>query len=174
MRKVFQTALLIGALAAQLLSQRQGQPEIAPPNHNLVPRDFTLDDEPLPLKFALPFKLFVNGREHPVGWSIESGSTMWLALRGRGGYTLSLTPCYGYSFKKSGAILDHAIVFQADGDKYELRFSGPIAGPGNAWNLYVMNDPSVEPKPPALFETFNWSTCYQSLRPLVPDAAKSQ
>ena len=169
MRYLIRTALLILVFAVGSFSQDQGRPEIAPANRNLVPRDFTLDGEPLSLKFTLPFKLLVNGREHPVAGPVESGSTMWLAVRGRGGFTLSLEPCYGYSFKKSGAILDHAIVFQADGDKYELRFSGPIAGRGNAWNLYVLHEPSIEAKPPALFETFDWSTCYPSLRPLLPD-----
>ena len=85
MRNVIQTALLFGVLAASF-SQCQGQPEIARANRNLVPRDFTLDDEPLSLKFTLPFKLFVNSREHRVSWSIgNGGSTMWLGLAGRGG-----------------------------------------------------------------------------------------
>src|SRR5437762_10994793 len=113
MRKVFQTALLIGVFAAVTFSQPETHREIPPANRNLVPRDFTLDDEPLSLKFTLPFKLFVNGREHPVGWAIARGRTMWLGLRGRGGYILSLIPFYGYNIKRSGAILDHALVFQS-------------------------------------------------------------
>jgi hypothetical protein len=94
-------------------------------------------------------------------------------LSGRGGYTLSLTPCYGYSFKKTGAILDHAIVFRVDGDQFELRTSGPIVRSGTAWNLYVLHDFSVEPTGPALFESYEWSTCYPTLRPLLPVSPKS-
>jgi hypothetical protein len=130
------------------------KPDPPPAGPNLVPRDFTLDDGPLSLKFAIPFTCFVNGRPHSLGWHIAGGSMMWLALPGRGSYVLSLTPCEG-NFKKSGAIRDHVITFQADGDHYELRTSGPILGSGGAWNLYVFPEPSVDPKGP-LFGIEDW------------------
>ena len=125
MRKVLQTALLIGVFAAATFSQPQTSREIPPANRNLVPRDFTLDDEQLSLKLTLPVRLYVNGREFPVGWAIARGRTMWLGRRGHGGYMLSLTPFHGCNIKKSGTILDHAIVFQVGGDDFELRFSRP-------------------------------------------------
>lgn len=127
------------------------KPDPPPADTTLVPRDFTSDDGPLALKFAVPVTFFINDQPHALGWHWHgSGSTMWLTLPGRGAYTLSLVPCEGYNFVKSGEILDHAILFQADGERYELRTSGPILGSGRAWNLYVLHDPSVDPKGPVL------------------------
>ena len=172
MRKALLTVPLFAAFAGMLFSQQTARPEPAPADRKLVPRDFRLNGPPLSLKFTGPLRLYVNGREFPLGWNVERGGAMWLGLQGRGGYTLSMMPCYGYKFKKAGAILDHAIVFESDGDHFELRTSGPIAGSGAAWNLYALHDPSVLPKLQALFETFDWATCSPALRPLLPDVAE--
>ena len=54
-------------------------------NPNLVPRDFTGDDVPISIK--LPFEVFVNRKPwqgHTIGWHIDTGSTVWLGLPGRG------------------------------------------------------------------------------------------
>jgi hypothetical protein len=115
----------------------------------LVPQDFSVDDGPISIK--VPFKLFVNGKEwqgHTIGWHLDSGSTMWLALPGVGRYVLSLVPHPGYDFSKAGAVRNHVIMFRGGTDEYEIRTSGPIAGSGKAWNLYVLHQPTWQPKGP--------------------------
>ena len=124
-------------------------PTMSPPDLSLVPQEYSVDDGPVSIK--LPFKLFVNGEEwrgHSIGWSLLAGSTMWLALPGKGRYILSLTPRIGYEFSASGAVRDHAIMFTSGGDEYEIRTSAPIAGLGKSWNLYVLHQPAREPKGP--------------------------
>ena len=149
MRNVIPTALLTLVLTAGLFSQGQGHSEIAPANPNLVSRDFNVDDVAISIK--VPFQLLVNGEEwhgHTVGWHIDAGSTIWLALPGRGTYVLSLAPREGYNFKKSGAIRSHVITFHGGGEQYEIRTSGPILGSDKAWNLYVLHLPELEMKGP--------------------------
>ncbi len=122
---------------------------LVPPNLSLLPKDFSVDDGPISIK--MPFRLFVNGKEwegHPIGWHLESGSTMWLALPGRGRYVLSLVSHAGYDFSKSGSVRNHVIMFKADGAEYEIRTSGAIAGINKAWNLYVLHQREWKPKGP--------------------------
>lgn len=120
--------------------------DLTPANISLVPQDFTVDDGPIAIK--LPFTILVNGRKVGAGWAFQHGSTMWLAIPGRGGFVLSLVPRAGYKFQKTGAIRNHAITFQWGGNDYEIRTSGPIAGSNKAWNLYVLHLPEWEPKGP--------------------------
>jgi len=124
-------------------------PTLARPDLRLIPQDFSVDDAPISIK--LPFKLFINSKEyqgHAIGWHLDVGSTMWLALPGRGRYILSLVPRAGYDFSKTGSIRNHVIMFNAGGDEYEIRTSGPVAGSGKAWNLYVLHQSAWEPKGP--------------------------
>src|SRR5690348_12632357 len=118
------------------------KPDPPPGDPTLVPQDFTVDDGPISIK--LPFQVFVNGKRFGVGWHIDTGSTMWLGLSGRGMFILSLVPRAGYNFRMAGAIRNHVITFQDGGDQYEIRTSGPIAGSGKAWNLYVLHVPTME------------------------------
>ena len=46
---------------------------------------------------------------------------------------------------KGGTLHGDTISFQDAGQRYDVRFAGPIAGPGKAWNLYVLHDMSYEP-----------------------------
>lgn len=159
MRKLLQSALLIGVLAAGAFSQPQDGPEIPPANPNLAPQDFTIDDGPVSIK--VPFQVFVNGKEfqgHTIGWHIDTGSTMWLGLPGQGMFILSLGPREGYKFQKAGAIRNHVIAFQSGGSQYEIRTSGPIAGSEKAWNLYVLHLPAREMKGP-LFGVDRLGSC---------------
>ena len=146
MRKVFQTALLIGLFSMAVLSRSQTQNETTASEPNLVPQDFTVDDIPISIK--LPFTLFVNGKPHPAGWHIHEGSTMWLGVPNRGMYILSVMPRAGEDFHKAGAIRNDVISFQDDGNRYEIRTSGPILGADRVWNLYVEHLPKMEMKGP--------------------------
>ncbi len=113
---------------------------------NTPARDFTLDDGPLDLKFAQPARMWVNGQQwqNRVGWTVKPGGTIWFAVPNKGRYILSFTARDG--FVKAGAIRDNVLQFEAAGERYEYRTSGPILGAGAAWNLYVSHDPSYQPK----------------------------
>jgi hypothetical protein len=103
-------------------------------------RDFTLDDGPLSFTFRSPVTLFINGQQQPgPAMTGRPGGTLWFELPGRGRHILSLAPHEG--FEKAGAIRNHAVVFQAGGETFELRTSGPILGKGGAWNLYLLHQP---------------------------------
>jgi hypothetical protein len=105
------------------------------------PRDFTLDDGPLTFEFKLPTQLLRNGQPYSgqLGMTGKPGGTLWFSIPGRGRYVLSLQPHEG--FQRAGAIRENALTFQAGGEQYELRTSGPVLPSGGAWNLYVLHDP---------------------------------
>ncbi len=167
MRNVLLTALWIGIFAAGGMSQSQDKPEIVPANPNLVPQDFTVDDVPISIK--LPFEVFVNGKPwqgHTIGWHIDTGSTIWLGLTGRGMYILSLGPREGYNFQKAGAIRNNVIAFRDNDNEYEIRTSGPILGSDRAWSLYVLHLPERELKGP-LFGVDRLGHCtLRNIRPV--------
>jgi hypothetical protein len=48
---------------------------------------------------------------------------------------------------KAGAVINNVISFSADGQQYEIRFSGPIVASGKAFNVYLARDPSYQRKP---------------------------
>jgi len=159
MRRILRSALLITALTSVAFAQRPGRAYSGPADPNLIPQEFTIDDGPVSIK--VPFQVFVNGKEfqgHTIGWHIDTGSTMWLGLPGQGMYILSLVPREGYQFRKAGAIRNHVIAFQSGGNHYEIRTSGPIAGAGKAWNLYVLHLPEMEMKGP-LFGVDRLGSC---------------
>jgi hypothetical protein len=104
------------------------------------PRDFTLDDGPLSFEFRIPTKLLLNGQEFPGphGMTGKPGATLWFSIPNRGRYILSLASRDG--FVKAGAIRGNVIAFRDGTDVFELRTSGPIAGAGASWNLYLLHD----------------------------------
>ena len=163
MRNVFLCVLWIAVVAAAPFPSPQDRRDIAPANSNLVPQDFTVDD--VPISIELPFEVLVDGtpwQGRTIGWHIdrvllhsetgithlETGSTMWLGLTGRGMYILSLAPREGYNFQKAGAIRDNVIAFDDGDSRYEIRTSGPILGSDKAWNLWVLHLPEREMKGP--------------------------
>jgi hypothetical protein len=112
-----------------------------------VPRDFTLDDGPLTPDFSRS-TVWINGQKFAGAgaFSRKSGATFWFAFPGNGRYILSLAPRDG--FQKAGTIRDNVITFQDGGQQYEVRLAGPIAGAGNAWNLYLLHDAAYKQKGP--------------------------
>jgi hypothetical protein len=110
------------------------------------PRDFTLDDGPLSIRFQHPIRISIGGRafEGRTSLNTAQGGTLWFAFPNRGRHILSLAPHDG--FQKAGAIRGSVLAFQSDGEQYQVRASGPIVGSGGAWNLYVFHDPLYLPK----------------------------
>lgn len=111
------------------------------------PRDFTVDDGRVRFGIPGPSELRVNGKTY-VGMRAMvgngEGSTFWFHVPDHGRYILSLVPHDG--FVKAGSIRDNVIAFQAEGQSYELRLAGTVAGgPDGAWNLYLFHDPSYQP-----------------------------
>ena len=105
-------------------------------------RDFTPDDAPLQFEFGGRWSLWINGKPFPeIGFTRKTGSTLWLSLPGQGRYILSLAPRTGYDFERAGTLLEDAIAFQADGNRYEMRLSNPIVHSAAAWNVYLLHDP---------------------------------
>jgi hypothetical protein len=113
---------------------------------NAEPRDFTVDDGPVTFQ-AERVTVWSDGQKVPgvLGFTGKPGATFWVAPPGQGRYILSLVPHDG--FIKSGAVRDNAIAFQDGSRNYEVRFVGPIAGAGKAWNLYLLHDPTYTPNP---------------------------
>jgi len=134
----------------QILSPQKAAPP--PPMTTSTPRDFSIDDGPV--RFAIEPKMtyWIDGREFtgPSGFTGKPGATFWIWVPGGPRYVLSLAPAPG--FEKVGAVRDNAIAFSADGHSYEIRFSGPIAGAGAAFNLYLLRDTAYIPKPEQLNE----------------------
>ncbi len=121
-------------------------PEPAAAANNAEARNFTIDDGAITYETSA-MTFWINGQRQSglTGFTGKRGSTFWIVFPGRGRYILSLVPHDGFS--KSGAVRDNVAAFQDGGQQYEVRFMGPIAGSGNAWNLYVMHDWTGEPNP---------------------------
>jgi len=122
------------------------EPEAAASAANAEPRDFTLDDGPVTFH-SERVTVWIDGQKVSGApeFTGKPGATFWIAFPGQGRYILSLAPHDG--FVKNGALRDNAISFQDGGRNYEVRFMGPIAGTGKAWNLYLLHDPTYTPNP---------------------------
>jgi hypothetical protein len=88
-----------------------------------------------------------NGQPNMLNTNFDGrpGATFWISFPGQGRYILSLIPHAG--FAKSGLIRDNSIEVEDGQSNFSVRFINPIAGAGNAWNLYMLHDPSYTPKP---------------------------
>jgi hypothetical protein len=120
-------------------------PEATAATTTAEPRDYTPDDG-TPTLNGNGMKVLVNGQtvSGVMGTTIKPGATLWVSARNQGRFILSLVPQAG--FQKSGAIRDNVISFQAAGQQYEIRTQNPILGRKGAWNLYVLHDPTYQPK----------------------------
>jgi hypothetical protein len=108
------------------------------------PRDFTIDDGPVTYH-TRRFVVLWQGQTLRMTWhTVRPGATFWIGFPNDGRYILSLVPHDG--FTKSGVVRDNVISFEPNGQPCEIRFFTPVAGEGNAWNLYVMHDPEYQPK----------------------------
>jgi hypothetical protein len=114
-----------------------------------TPRDMTVDDERPALAIGSFSRtaFFCNGQRSTarIGFSAGTGGVLWLYVPDRGRYILALSPHPG--FARAGTIRDNVLFVQDEDLRYELRLASPIAGAGNAWNLYVRHDPHYWPRP---------------------------
>jgi hypothetical protein len=109
-------------------------------------KDYTIDDGPLKFTVLGEHEIFINGQKQSgPGLTGRDGSTMWFYFPGQGRYVLSLMPRVGYGFQNAGTIRDNVIRFQADGNRYEIRFPEPLLSGGWAYRLYVLRDPQYRP-----------------------------
>ena len=120
------------------------EPEPKASAANTEPRDFTVDDGPVTVH-SERVTIWIDRQKVTgmTGFSGKPGSTLWVAFPNQGRYILSLVPHDG--FTKVGAVRDNVIEFQDGGKDYEVRFMGPVAGAGKAWNLWVLHDPTYTP-----------------------------
>jgi hypothetical protein len=86
-------------------------------------------------------RLMVNGTEEHLDFiGLAAGKTLWLNVKGKGRYTLSITPAAG--FERMGQVRGNSLNFRAGGDEIALFDTGRIA-PGNGiYHLYVHFDPN--------------------------------
>jgi hypothetical protein len=122
------------------------EPEPKAAAANAEPRDFTVDDGPVTFHTER-VSVWIDGQKASgaSGFTGKPGATFWIGFPNQGRYILSLMPHDG--FFKNGAVRDNVMQFQDGGRNYEVRFMGPIAGAGKAWNLYVLHDSSFTPNP---------------------------
>ncbi len=109
-------------------------------------RDFTPND--VKLRLTSP-EFLVGGTVSPLlgsRWEgIIEGSIVHVYIPEKGRFIFSLYPQSNFNFQKSAAIEDNKIVFQSDGQRYELTSAAPIVGFGGSWNLWILHDSDYRP-----------------------------
>lgn len=80
-----------------------------------------------------------------------SGSFTWFYFPGKGRFILSLAPRRSQGFVRAGTIKGDVITFRFGSDRYQVTGARAILGAGRTWNLYVLHDPSFEPKSGSAF-----------------------
>ncbi len=108
-------------------------------------RDVSLDD--VEMHISDP-SMSMNGRlaSGAARRADLSGSLMWFYFPGKGRFILSVVPRRSQGFVLAGTIRGNVISFQFGSDQYEVKSAATIFGTGRTWNLYVLVDPSFEPK----------------------------
>jgi hypothetical protein len=113
------------------------------------PRDYSVDDAPIGITIQsfVRTSVSIGGRKFTgrVGFLQGNGGVLWIYFPGQGRYVLSLAPHQGFFL--AGAIRDNSMQFRDGGGEFEVRLDTPIAGAGNAFNLYLLHDPSYRPRP---------------------------
>jgi hypothetical protein len=75
---------------------------------------------------------------------------VWLYVKGRGRFVLSLVPNEKLGFRKDGVVSGDGLLFRDGPAEIRVECSGQIApGPG-AYNLYVVHEPGWRPSDGAL------------------------
>lgn len=107
-------------------------------------KDFTVDD--VIMKIEKP-EISVNGQK-TIHNSSASGNMVWFYMPGKGRFIFSFRPQSEFNFQKNGMILDNKIIFEHNGEKYELLNKSPVLSSGGKWNLWVMFDQKYQPENP--------------------------
>lgn len=117
------------------------QVSLTDPTLRQEPRDFSPEDVQLKVS---DFKLKVNGETIYRSTGGCAGAVIWFSLGDRGRFVFSLVERPGFPFRKVGAVRNHTVAFEWDGDKYEWESSLPVIGTGGNWNLWVLHDPDYK------------------------------
>jgi hypothetical protein len=93
----------------------------------------------------------VGGKvEPPASAGGFSGAVIWLYIKGRGRFVVSLVPYEKLGFRKNGVVSGYVLLFHDGPVEIRVECSGKVApGPG-AYNLYVLHEPGWRPSDGAL------------------------
>lgn len=109
-------------------------------------KDFTIDE--VNMYFDKP-EISVNGQKTIHGGG-ASGNVIWFYIPGKGRFIFSFRPQPEFDFRKNGMILDNKMIFEHDGEKYEVVNKSPVLNSGGKWNLWVIFDRNYQPESPDL------------------------
>jgi hypothetical protein len=143
-------------IALDLLASPDGQQKLIdyidvsckvpdPNSASVIARDASLDD--LEMSIADP-TLYVNGTlvaAQRRGVRL-SGSLVWFNFPGKGRFILSVIPRRNQGFVLAGTIQNNAMTFGFGTDRYQVKSIGTIFSTGQPCNLYILRDPSFDPK----------------------------
>ena len=107
-------------------------------------KDFTIEDVNIYLDKP---EISINGKKTINGGG-ASGNVVWFYLPGKGRFIFSFRPQTEFSFQKTGMILDNKIIFEHNGEKYEIVNKTPVLSSGGKWNLWIMFDQNFQPPSP--------------------------
>ena len=107
--------------------------------------DFTIENVELHLDKP---EISINGQKTTYR-SMASGNIVYVYLPGKGRFIFSFRPQPDFNFQKTGTVLDNKILFEFNGEKYEIINKSPVLGSGGKWNLWVMFDENFKPSPDA-------------------------
>ena len=103
-------------------------------------RDFTLND--VELLIDAP-EIVINGEKNKIGGG-ASGNVVWINIFRKGRFIFSFEPHPEYNFQKTGMILDNKIIFDYNGESYEIVNKSPVLGSGGKWNLWIKFEPNYQ------------------------------
>jgi hypothetical protein len=113
-----------------------------------APRDFQLADVELTV---MDPQISVGGKaEPPASAGGFSGAVVWLYLKGRGRFVLSLVPDEKLGFRKNGVVSGNILLFRNGAAEIRVECSGQIAPGSGAYNLYVLHEPGWQSSDAAL------------------------
>ncbi|MEO6590657.1 MAG: hypothetical protein ABIP06_15280 [Pyrinomonadaceae bacterium] len=104
-------------------------------------KDFTIEDVLLHLDKP---EISINGQKNNHGGG-ASGNVIWLYIPGKGRFIFSFRPQPEFNFQKAGIVSDDKILFEYNGEKYEIVNKSAVLGSGGKWNLWVMFDENYKP-----------------------------
>lgn len=105
-------------------------------------KDFTLDEVNLIINRP---EILINGQKIKDGGGGASGNIIWIGIPGKGRFIFSFRPQPQYNFQKTGTILDNKIIFDFNGENYEITNKTPVLSSGGKWNLWIMFDQTYQP-----------------------------
>lgn len=130
----------------EIIRQIQSNPPatrpIAPPGVGGAARDLSAEDAELDVVFPA---VYINGvRQSKIGGDFR-GPLLWLYLRGRGRFVLSLVPRPG--FEQAGKVEGRDLVVKSGEDTIALKCDRPVTTEYETYIVYVRRDRDWRPDP---------------------------